>query len=622
MKLRHGVLLLVALGLAACVHSLAEDVTPPPDYVTPTSIPTPAIVYPGELPSPKQGGKLFTEKCASCHGENGLGNGPLASSLPVSVPAIGLREISSRSTPADWYMVISKGNADRGMPAFFDLPSQDLWNILAYVYSISTTADEIQIGQDIFAIECAQCHGYDGRANPLTDLADWKLMSQASGNGIFRTISEGKGTMPSFSDVLDENERWAVTAYLRSLGLNLVDPDTETTETAVPSITPQPTITEQGATLSSIDPLETDSPGKVTVTGSLEKASGFPVEDDLIATLYVYDPASQQVLESQSMAVAPDGSYLFTTSIFQEQVTYWVYVEYMGVTYFSDPAPFDGSSLLLDLPVRIYESTNDWQSLHFDLVHLAVQISSGIMQVNELFVFSNPGEKAVILETDGSSLPFIILPEGVAGAARLAPYSNSASFLPADGGLALEPLGDTQYGIVVSFDIPYERRYEFHQEIPMPVDSLTLYTPDGYKVRTDQLNDSGIQDLNGTVYHLYEAVEFTAGDLRFTISGTPEGAGSVSASRQSWLIIGIIILGAGFIGLGVFLFLRDRAMQAQEESEPPIEDVPLEEPAPSTTDTLVDAIIALDEQLKVGEIDSEVHTKRREELKERLKRLL
>ena len=41
MKLRHTILLaIIAVFLAACNFTLAEDVTPPPDYVPPTPVAT------------------------------------------------------------------------------------------------------------------------------------------------------------------------------------------------------------------------------------------------------------------------------------------------------------------------------------------------------------------------------------------------------------------------------------------------------------------------------------------------------------------------------------------------------------------------------------------------------
>ncbi|HNB37481.1 MAG TPA: hypothetical protein PK414_14745, partial [Anaerolineales bacterium] len=95
MKLRH--LLLLAIGtilLAACNMTLAADVTPPPGYVPPTPVPTLGPLYPNSAPNIENGKVIFADKCAPCHGDTGLGNGPQSKDLPVSVIPIGLPEFA------------------------------------------------------------------------------------------------------------------------------------------------------------------------------------------------------------------------------------------------------------------------------------------------------------------------------------------------------------------------------------------------------------------------------------------------------------------------------------------------------------------------------------------------
>src|SRR5512136_1269535 len=107
---------LLSILLVAC--SFAGDITPPPGYASPTPLPPIGQLYPANPPSVASGAAIYAKECQNCHGENGLGNGPLASQMPVAVPAIGLREISSQSAPADWYEYISRGKEEAGMPSY------------------------------------------------------------------------------------------------------------------------------------------------------------------------------------------------------------------------------------------------------------------------------------------------------------------------------------------------------------------------------------------------------------------------------------------------------------------------------------------------------------------------
>jgi mono/diheme cytochrome c family protein len=181
MKLRLTVLVVALLLLAAC--SMAEDITPPPDYSAAATVPAVGVVFPSAQPSTENGAALYAVHCASCHGDTGLGNGPMADQAPVAVPAIGLRDISSQAVPTDWYTVVSQGNPSRGMPAYSGLPESDRWDVVAYMYTLSTSADQIQTGAALFAENCAQCHGAAGNANPAADFTDPAFIAQRTGTG-------------------------------------------------------------------------------------------------------------------------------------------------------------------------------------------------------------------------------------------------------------------------------------------------------------------------------------------------------------------------------------------------------------------------------------------------------
>jgi hypothetical protein len=156
--------------------------------------------------------------------------------------------------------------------------------------------------------------------------------------------------------------------------------------------------------------------------------------------------------------------------------------------------------------------------------------------------------------------------------------------------------------------------------IPLPVSTLTLFIVDEAKIESDQLEDGGTQEFDGTLYHLYEANNLPAGQLSFSITA-PKGSQQVlGSSQRAGLVIGVGALGIVFIALGIVLFLRDRARARQEDLEE--EETGREDALGNDPDTITDAIISLDEQLRKGEISREVHDKRRSELKERLKKVL
>ncbi len=622
MKLRLALLLVVVIILSACNFSLAEDVTPPPGYASPTPLPDVGLLYPAKPPSPARGAQVFPGNCAPCHGEEGLGNGPMAGSLPVAVPAIGLAEISRQAVPADWYRIISIGNLQRGMPPFITHPAAERWDVLAYTFMLGTTPQEIERGATLYTTHCAECH-QPGGVGAAIDFANQEYMAQMSAASLYRAISTGKGQMPGFGAQLSEDDLWALTAYLRTLSFDMSPLPTPTPEpTATPTAASEAAGTGTPVSTPEAQPTLTATGATFTVEGAVTFPAGASVPDDLTVNLVLYDLDAHQVMNSFSQNSA-DGSYRFENVPADPAWLYWVTVDYQGVTYYSQSGSYtDGLASAL-LPVTVYESTTDWKMLTQDILHIALDFyTPGMVRVDELFILSNTTDQTVILETDGTSIAFIQLPEG-AFDISLRPNSGGAPFYPAERGVALLPVETGQYGIIASFSLPYDRRLNFSQEILLPVTSVSLFMEEGASFKGEQLTDAGAQDFNGKMYHIYQATNLPLGQLAFTVSA-PSGAQTSSLAQNTGLIIGVGALGVMFVILGVVLYFRDRARQGaeKEDEEEDETDKPEEDAFGDDPDAITDAIISLDEKFRRGEMTREVYEKRRAELKERLKRLL
>lgn len=90
------------------------------------------------------------------------------------------------------------------------------------------TADPVSIqrGALLYSINCAMCHGVDGRgdgplanyyeSNPPTDLTS-SYISFLFDGALYRTISQGFGQMPPFYENLLPRERWDVINFMRTL---------------------------------------------------------------------------------------------------------------------------------------------------------------------------------------------------------------------------------------------------------------------------------------------------------------------------------------------------------------------------------------------------------------------
>jgi hypothetical protein len=89
------------------------------------------------------------------------------------------------------------------------------------------------------------------------------------------------------------------------------------------------------------------------------------------------------------------------------------------------------------------------------------------------------------------------------------------------------------------------------------------------------------------------------------------------------LVIGLGIFGLTLILAGVFLYRRSRAADSETEDEP--EDA-ISQDGPEfgseSAETLMDAIIALDDQYQAGQLPESAYLERRAKLKQRLSELM
>ncbi|MCS7207511.1 MAG: cytochrome c [Dehalococcoidia bacterium] len=95
--------------------------------------------------------------------------------------------------------------------------------------TIPNTPENRRWGRELFAINCAPCHGVygDGQslaADRITDattirppaMASDRVRGRADGQ-IYHTISNGRGLMPAMGKLLSEDERWAIVFCVRAM---------------------------------------------------------------------------------------------------------------------------------------------------------------------------------------------------------------------------------------------------------------------------------------------------------------------------------------------------------------------------------------------------------------------
>ncbi len=607
MKLLHIFVLSLAAGLlSACDFTLASDITPPPDYVSPTAMPTLGALVPASAPDVQDGATLFAQNCTPCHGAKGLGDGPQSMQLPVTVPGIGLAEVARQASPAAWFKTVTQGNLDRFMPPFVGaLSDQQRWNVISYVLTLHTTPAQIAEGKALFDAKCSNC---------AARFSDQARMAALSDDDLVNLIKNGEGDLPAFAKGLTDEQAYAVAAYLRTLtfasGSQLAAVSTGTP--APESGTPSGTLTAASTVVS------TPEAGTGSVTGNVEMGAGGTLPANLNVTLHGFDHGQDQTTGPQevltlSTTAAADGSYAFNNVAMPQNRIFLAEAEYAGLKYRSAFATTPTNPGPLALPsLKLYEKSTDFALLKLTQVHLYTDFATaGTVQVLEIFAFSNASDRSVIISTDGSSIPFIKLPDNAQNVGFEA-GQDSAPFTAADKGLAASP-SDTPYSIIAFFSLPYDNKLDLSQPFTIDAPAIILLIPDGMNVSGKQFSDKGLQVIQTNTYHEFSASDLKAGQtLSFSVSGRPRESSATGPDVRQITMIGGGGLGIVLIAAGMFLYFRDRRRVPKPQRNESGFDSP---------DEVMDAILALDDLHRAGKIGSDAYQARRTDLKTILKEM-
>jgi len=625
---------LIIILLSSCNFTLAADITPPPDYQEPTAVETQAVelegpMYPLVAPDPSAGAAIFAEKCAPCHGIAGLGDGPQADGLPNPVTPIGTKQVARQAVPYEWYRVVTNGNLERFMPPFSSLTDRQRWDLIAYSLNLSMSQDELEHARDLYLENCSGCHGERGEGDGLNaegmntpDFKDQEFMSDKSAEYLYQSVTDGVGTMHAFESVLSDDERWSLADYLRSLTFKSVY-SAETLEggqtlesTGQPASTPLAQDTNELETLSASQ----DEIGSGSVSGYVMNMSGGELDPGLEVFLHGFD--QMQVVITETTTLADDGSYQFSEIEMPVGRVFLTTIDYDGWTYGSEIAEVQEGDQTIELPIEVYETTTDTTGLFADRLHMFFeQLDENTLRVVELFIISNSGNNTVVATEEGTPVLNFSLPaeaanlefqDGIIGDRYVITEDGFGDTLPIRPGMG-------NYQVLFSYEMPFQSKFDLVHTINLQTDALVLLVPeDSVEIKGENIEDAGVRDMQGVIYHMYNGSSLKAGDeLRLSITG--QRASIVNSISSSGVMIGFAVLGIVLIISGVWAYRR-MVIMGVEDDETPVELPSLDEP--QDANAIMDAILALDDLYKNGQLPETAYYQRRDQLKDQLAALI
>ncbi len=354
----------------------------------------------------------------------------------------------------------------------------------------------------------------------------------------------------------------------------------------------------------------------------MTSAGGAALPAGLKVTLAGFD-AMKQTWSADSTLNA-DGTFRFDDVQVQTGRTFMATIDYQNVTFISDPlhAADMTPGQPAALTVAVSEVTSDTKTLSADRMHLFFDFSQvGVIQVAELFVITNSGDKAVSAGAiDQPALKFD-LPQGAQNLSFEDGSLGDGRYVKTDTGFGdlATIFSKEQVQVLFGYEMPYSGgKQAISIPVTLPVEQVVVMVPSGgITVESGQLNSAGTRDVQGTSIQLFTSGSLASGaKLDLSLSGEPQGSAAAGNGGTNELVIGLGAFGLVLVAAGVWLYSRRRTETEEIETEG--EELPAGEEE-TTAELLLDAIVALDDLYQAGELPEAAYQQRRAELKARYK---
>ncbi|MCY4525250.1 MAG: cytochrome c [Anaerolineaceae bacterium] len=338
------------------------------------------------------GARIFAERCSTCHGLTGAGDGELALNGSIPAPGDFTQPWAARNQALlQWLATIRDGRIEALMPPWRDaLTDGEIRDVALYSYTLHYSASQITRGRRVLEETCATgCAGLQA----LGDLRDPATLDRLSDAELRRALP----------DTLPNDDAWAAVAWLRARGLQGLQ------QTGLPWTSPAPV--------------------SGVLRGQIRNGTqGFDVPPGLKVTLLQFDGnAPPELRETRS---ASDGSYRFDDLDFAPGRSFSVLVEYAGRRFPSARVGADPARAQIDLPLSIYETGADPSTIAMTALVQQISLVDDALQVVLVARFHNASDRVFSSQDEVAPGQFasLVLPLP-AGARDLTPPDESGRFL-------------------------------------------------------------------------------------------------------------------------------------------------------------------------------------------------
>lgn len=540
----------------------------------------------------------------------GNGDGPTAASLPTPPTAFADANVMWELAPSELFSTTRYGRIEALMPPWGNqMSDSEIWNTVAYAWSLHTNESALAAGATIYAAECAACHGDSGAGDgpeataPMPDFTDqaWAIdQSQADLRA---------GWLDAHAEVgadLNEEQHRQVLEYIRSFSMN--------TPWSAPYL-----------------------PGAGSITGAVVQgtADGSAV-GGLVATLDAW--LGGERVTTFTTTVSSGGDFVFGDLSTDPNLAWIASVANQGVSYSSDFLTLSPITPTLAGTITVFDTTSDPSVVRVDRMNWIIETQPQTLIVGQIFAVGNTSDRTFVgdrLDEETLAPTFamqtppqasgVAFENGIVGGRFV---QNGATFYDT---LPVAPGVGTRQ-IILRYDFPYTGTTAvIAQPLLYDTGELNLFVGElpGLSVSAPPLEAQGVQEIPGTAtYQLFSGDNLPAQTLTVTLAGllaagavdpraTPtsppvnplqpinQPAAPLLPAWTIWTLAGAVLLALALLLAWALIFAANRDAAV----------------ASSARDSLLDRIALLDDLHAQGQLSGEAWQNERSRLKQQVRSL-
>jgi hypothetical protein len=350
------------------------------------------------------------------------------------------------------------------------------------------------------------------------------------------------------------------------------------------------------------------SMGMITIGGHVVNASGGIPPQNSFISLTIYE--NGVILHQIKVPLDQTGIYRFDFVPWNPNFSYQVSTTFENLDYTS--GLIDGNLLkagiFLDVPIVVYNNSTDTRFLSAMRMRITFDFTRpGWVDVTESVLISNPTSLAIVpANNDTPILTFALPKEAINIEFPDGPLADTYR-RTADGFGDWQPImpGDG-HQIMVTYSVPFTSVWHYTLKPPIPVESLMVAVrASGVETSSSGMLLMLVQSNPERSLNVYAVSDLEANEEYEINFATRDHL------QKIW--IGIGFFAASLLSAMIWIIFSKRQSIRTEGEKVAQND--------ESMDTILDAIIALDDRFKNGEISAEVHQRARQELVEKLERL-